>query len=217
MKKLAWLVSILSAAAMIAVIALRAPDTIVYHFNYAGEADAWGGKWWYVAFALVPLILIGCYEIYSRKARPGANRALEEKLIPLLPVVFAAIGWAMLLPAIGAAQRLDARIGCGVVVLLGALMAILSNYDGKIAQNRHFGLRTPWTLRDETVWKKTHRVGGVCGVIGGLIAIAAGIAGMYAANAFAWAISGLAVGVALTALAPFAYSYALYKKIHGED
>ena len=43
-----------------------------------------------------------------------------------------------------------------VLFLLGAT----GNYFGKIKPNYFIGIRTPWTLESEDVWRKTHRLGG---------------------------------------------------------
>ena len=45
----------------------------------------------------------------------------------------------------------------------------LGNYMPRIRPNYTFGIRTPWTLASETVWKKTHRVGGYVFVVSGII------------------------------------------------
>lgn len=42
------------------------------------------------------------------------------------------------------------------------------------------GIRTPWTLSSETVWKKTHEIGGKLFRIAGIIAFAGVLAGEYA-------------------------------------
>ncbi|GAB5491741.1 MAG: SdpI family protein [Phototrophicaceae bacterium] len=56
-----------------------------------------------------------------------------------------------------------------------ALLALLGNELGRVRQTWFFGIRTPWTIADERVWKKTHRVGGrwfvALGVFNMLIAL----------------------------------------------
>ncbi len=45
----------------------------------------------------------------------------------------------------------------------------------QIRHNYFFGIRTPWTLANETVWKKTHRVGGAIFVIDGIALVVTGL------------------------------------------
>jgi uncharacterized membrane protein len=45
-------------------------------------------------------------------------------------------------------------------VLVGLVMAVLGNFMPKMPQNWFFGIRTPWALSSETVWKKTNLLGG---------------------------------------------------------
>lgn len=58
--------------------------------------------------------------------------------------------------------------------LFGVLFAMFGNYFQIIRPNYFIGIRTPWTLENEHVWKKTHHLGGRLWMAGGvLIAILA--------------------------------------------
>jgi uncharacterized membrane protein len=52
---------------------------------------------------------------------------------------------------------------------LGFLFVLLGNYLPKLPRNWFFGIRVPWTLSSEIVWKKTHIVGGWLFVTAGLV------------------------------------------------
>jgi uncharacterized membrane protein len=45
---------------------------------------------------------------------------------------------------------------------------VLGNYLGTIRPNYFFGVRTPWTLESDEVWRATHRNGGRVLVFGSL-------------------------------------------------
>jgi uncharacterized membrane protein len=47
-----------------------------------------------------------------------------------------------------------------ILFAVALLLAFLGNEMGRIRQTWFVGIRTPWTLADERVWKITHRVGG---------------------------------------------------------
>ncbi|TFW31670.1 SdpI family protein, partial [Pseudomonas putida] len=44
-------------------------------------------------------------------------------------------------------------------------------YLQRVRSNYFMGIRTPWTLSNETVWKKTHRLSGKLLFIGGLLTL----------------------------------------------
>jgi len=54
-----------------------------------------------------------------------------------------------------------------VFLAVAALLVVVGNYLGKVRYNAVFGLKTPWTLKDERVWDKTHRVVARLMVVGG--------------------------------------------------
>lgn len=43
---------------------------------------------------------------------------------------------------------------------IGVLFVILGNYFKTIQPNYFIGIKTPWTLENETIWKETHRMAG---------------------------------------------------------
>jgi uncharacterized membrane protein len=63
-----------------------------------------------------------------------------------------------------------------VAVACGVLLLAIGNYLGKARRNAVFGVRTPWTLADATVWDKTHRFAGRGMVAGGLLLVVLGFA-----------------------------------------
>lgn len=62
-------------------------------------------------------------------------------------------------------------IGTIVPLAVGLLFIIIGNYMPQIKSNFFMGIRTPWTLSSETVWQKTHLLGGYTFVIGGILFI----------------------------------------------
>jgi uncharacterized membrane protein len=54
-------------------------------------------------------------------------------------------------------------------VSLGVLFALIGNYLPKVPRNWFFGIRTPWTLVSDTVWQRSHVVGGWMFVVSGVL------------------------------------------------
>jgi len=96
----------------------------------------------------------------------------------------------------------------GEVDSLGILFIVIGNYMGQIRPNYTFGIRIPWTLADETVWKKPHRVWSFAFILCGFLFIVAGI--INKPYSFYLAMSSLFIVI----ICIFIYSYLEYKKIH---
>ena len=80
---------------------------------------------------------------------------------------------------------------------------IIGNYLPKCKQNYTVGIKTPWTLNNEEVWNKTHKISGYLWVIGGFIITISSFIGFE---------SIMLVVLIIIAFVPIVYSYILYKK-----
>jgi|GEM_PF-2497957 len=59
------------------------------------------------------------------------------------------------------------------LVVPGLFFLAVGSYLPTVPVNSLLGVRTPWTLRDERVWQKTHTLAGWTFVLGGVILFAA--------------------------------------------
>jgi uncharacterized membrane protein len=55
---------------------------------------------------------------------------------------------------------------------LAVLMIVLGNFFGRIQPNWFIGIRTPWTLDNPEVWRRTHRVAAWLLVLAGVVTAA---------------------------------------------
>lgn len=94
-----------------------------------------------------------------------------------------------------------------ILVFLGAMLIIIGNYMPVIEQNSFIGVRTPWTLKNEIVWKKSQLVGGVGFLLSGISTI------LLAFLNSEVALVAIVVELVLVGAVVTAYSYVLYKKI----
>ncbi|MPN25553.1 hypothetical protein SDC9_172965 [bioreactor metagenome] len=218
MKKLLGIVSIINAAALAVVIALTEADIVPIHFNASGQADSWASKWTYLILAAIPVFLSWGYNSYRRWAHgreeTEKNAQIEDRTIPAITVLFIALGWIFTLVMYSGATQLDLNVVCMILIAGGALMMYIGNTLPKLEPNHTYGIRIPWTLRDETVWRRTHRFGAYTSVAGGLCMLAGGVGGILSSNALPGTIAGMAVGISLVALAPIIYAGVIYKRIH---
>lgn len=96
----------------------------------------------------------------------------------------------------------------GVFVLIGLLFAVLGNYFQSVPPNYFIGIRTPWTLENETVWRATHRLAGWIWLIGGIVIAAAGF--FMQAEVF---MTGFLVAIVIMALVPMVYSFFKFREL----
>jgi uncharacterized membrane protein len=73
--------------------------------------------------------------------------------------------------------------------------------------NWFFGIRTPWTLTNDRVWTRTHRVGGYAMTAAGLLVVLAAIA-----FPPPWAFFTFMGLVVPAAVGPIVYSYLTWRK-----
>ncbi len=152
-------------AAMLAVSAWaypRLPNApIAVHWGIDGRPNGYAGKT--LALLLMPLIAVGISMLMAVVPLTMPRRSrLERSALPYavtwigVLLVLEICHVAMLAKGMGASFDIARPITFAVAVLTLAI----GNYMGKIRYNYVFGMRTPWTLSDERVWDKTHRLVG---------------------------------------------------------
>jgi uncharacterized membrane protein len=97
-----------------------------------------------------------------------------------------------------------------VFLAVAVLLVVVGNFLGKIRQNHLFGVRTPWTLRDERVWDKTHRFTGWTMVLAGVVLAVID----FAAPSGAWLIAATVVCAASPLFVGMAYSARQWRREH---
>ena len=88
---------------------------------------------------------------------------------------------------------------------VGGLFMILGNYLQQARANFFIGIRTPWTLSDDEVWRKTHRLGGKLFMAGGLLIL------LTVFMPIDWEFYIITGVVAVIAIVPTVYSYLLFR------
>lgn len=78
---------------------------------------------------------------------------------------------AVTLIQIAAALGRHPDVGRLVPTAVALLIAVLGNFFGKLKPNRYVGIRVPWTMKSERVWRVTHRFAGWLYTSTGLIMV----------------------------------------------
>jgi uncharacterized membrane protein len=118
-------------------------------------------------------------------------------------------GFLLVLFAWSVGRNLGVTVASPAVVpaAVGVLFVLLMNRLPRLRPNWWIGVRTPWTLSDEDVWRRTHRLAGEAGVVAGFLLITAALVLRPAATAVA---TGVVVG--LWAVLSACASYVFYQR-----
>ncbi len=160
------------------------PDRIPAHYGFGGQADRWGSKYESFLFPAVTigmgLFMLAMARIASRQELGGRN---NEKVCMTAGIVlltwFNVMNCCTLYTSFTQAEDLNAlsldisQIEC---ILLGILMIVLGNVMPKLKRNSVIGLRTPWSMENDDVWRKCQRFGGISFIVAGILCAAAGFA-----------------------------------------
>lgn len=218
MKKFAFLILSLINAALTAVYVARSPLEIVpMHYNINGVADSYSSKW-FVMFMPCILIVLGIvYLIYSFVAQHHEKMLKNQKYVGRIVLgiylFFIILFWYLTVTCISGATKMGNAAEYILSAALGALMLFISNMLPKVKQNKTLGIRIPATLSSETVWKKTHKLGGYLGVISGAVMVILAIVGMiFSLNGMAVLFGGLGLFLVVACIIPCIYASVLYSK-----
>lgn len=193
------------------VIYPRLPEQVPIHWNAAGEVDGYGSR--FMGALGLPLMNLGLALLLKFVPAIDPKRQNYEKFKPFYQIFiwifvlfmtglyFLTIAWALgYRPSIA----LFTKLGMGIMFM------VLGNYLGKVRPNWFFGIRTPWTIENEEVWLRTHRLGGPLMFGAGLITVFLAFFEHPSSFFLVMAV------IMLTSLIPTVYSYWLYQRItHG--
>ncbi|MCA9388720.1 SdpI family protein [Candidatus Berkelbacteria bacterium] len=171
-----YIIGSLLLVALIATYAIypQLPAQFADHWDAAGDVNGYMSKFWGVA--LVPLIYLGLWALFSwipkidplknniDKSRSQYNQMILAIMIVLLGVHKATILWNL---------GYEFNIGSAIGALVSGLFIILGLILPKIKRNYFIGIRTPWTLNSDKVWSETHRRSGPVFVGAGIVSLVA--------------------------------------------
>ncbi|WP_428655248.1 SdpI family protein [Runella sp.] len=160
----------------LAVVWNQLPDIVPTHFGVSGKPNGFGPKW---TLAILSVVSVGLYFLmrYVPHLDPRLNQAsLSEHYPKLILVVLTFFGAIQMLIIRSAIEQKISGIFMNVVFVgVFLLLAGIGNYLNTIKSNYFVGIRTPWTLESETVWRKTHQLGSklffAMGIIGALVVV----------------------------------------------
>lgn len=96
-----------------------------------------------------------------------------------------------------------------IIFLIGCLCLTCGFYLPYIEQNPNLGIRTKWTLDNKIVWEKTHKLGNITWIIGGILYILS----IFIHNEYIFK-SVILTGILLFIIIPGVFSYVYWKKLN---
>ena len=182
------------------------PGEIAIHWNIHGEIDNYGSKNWVFLFAAIPLLIyilaLFLPRIDPRRENYVKHRATFRLIITGIALAMIALHWITILFSL----QFNVDVTMWVKIVLGLTWVLIGNYIPRIRHNYTFGIRTPWTLANENVWIKTHRIGGYGFIFSGIIWL------IFAPFSYPWVFSLLIGEISAVALSLVVVSWLFFRK-----
>lgn len=183
------------------------PETVPMHWNASGKIDRYGSKngLWLTTFMMAGLGYF-LFLVLPKIDPKGKLNSMGNKLTHLRFAV--SIFMSALAVFIIYSTKQSQSKPTFIFILIGLLFTILGNYFKTIKPNYFIGIRTPWTLENEDVWKKTHLLGGKLWFTGGLLIILFSL--LLPENLSLYLFLGVTI---IISAVPIVYSYLEFKKL----
>src|SRR5438309_6699053 len=182
------------------------PARVATHWYIHGTPDGYSSRLF--AVLITPVILVVINGVFRILPRFDPRRANYEKFQDTYWLIANAVALFLLgihvLVMINGLGR-PVAMSRLMPVAMGLLFVVLGNSLSRVQPTWFVGIRTPWTLSSDTVWRKTHRTGGFTFVIAGVVMLTAAF------------VSGPPVGILLAAAGvlaggvPGVQSYVLWR------
>jgi uncharacterized membrane protein len=209
---LIWMI-ILTPYLFVAYFWDKFPEQIATHFGIDGQPNDYSSK--VTGLILFPGINIMMYFLFiiMPKIDPSRkNYGLFQDKFKIIRVLLHAL--LSFITMVTVFYSLGYQFNLTFVIYYGLLVffLVMGNYMGNVRHNYFIGVRTPWTLANETVWTKTHRLTAKVWVAGSLL--------MMAVLPFLPIEMGgtfFAIFIAVIAIVPIVYSYLEFKKLKKDE
>lgn len=184
------------------------PEEVPLHWNIRGDVDKYGSK---SELLLIPILLpLLVYLIFLIVPKIDPKNKIQkmggkyQSLKAILTIFMSGLALFIMY----AANNESVKNPNYIVLIIGLLFVFLGNYFKTIKPNYFIGIKTPWTLENETVWKETHSLAGKMWFVGGLIIVFSSLILSKESN-----FTLFTVITVIIALVPVIYSYIFFKQL----
>lgn len=209
MKKHLFPIAIIALTIVVWAIAYpKLPAEVPTHWGFNGEVNGYSSKLNAMLTQIGIMVLLYFSVTFLPKIDPRRKNykyfsSSYTMIYNSLLVLFFGLNLFVILYALG----YDIPMSSFGTVFVGIIFIVLGNILQRVRSNFFLGLRTPWTLSNDEVWRKTHRMGGRLFFVSGIILL------------FATFLSGavkeylIIAIIAIVIVVPYVYSYLLFKKL----
>ncbi len=146
------------------------PDIVPSHWGPDGEIDGYSNKntiLWIMPgiMLLIYLLLLFLPKIDPNRASQPRNQKVLVLINTLVMVILLGIHCLIISEWLGFGFDMSKL----APVIVGAIFLVIGNFMPRVQHNYFVGIRTPWTLANEEVWRKTHLFSGRVFVVTGLL------------------------------------------------
>jgi uncharacterized membrane protein len=185
------------------------PDRIIIHWGAGGTPDGYGAKLTGVLLMqLVQFVILGLFYVIPRinpQRKIKTSTKYFSSIMNLMLIYF------LFFNGIFIAQNLGFSFNMNSILIpaVGVLLFFLGSFISKVELNWFVGVRTPWTLSNEEVWRSTHEKAGVLFKINGMITVL----GLLVPKYSIWL---LLLSVFSTTLYLVVFSYTEYRRLEAQ-
>lgn len=159
------------------------PDIVPAHFGANNVVNRWGSKYETLIFPVVILIFGVVMLKVAKFAEKKENSSVNNKKICEISSIIALIVFNVInayiliisLKTITDLNTINIDFNQLVFITLSIGLLIIGNLMPKAKMNSIYGLRTPWSLKSEIIWKKSQLFGGITLMVTGVVIVIASI------------------------------------------
>jgi len=182
------------------------PEMMASHWNINGQANGFMPKFW--GIFIFPLIALAMYLLFilipkmdPKRKNIEKFRAYYDNFILMMLVFFFYIFAMSITWNYGISYNFNQAIVPPFTLLFYYIGVMLEHAE----PNWTIGIRTPWTLENETVWKNTHKLGSQLFKISALL----GLIGIFLPQ---YSLLFILIPIIASAVFITAYSYFIFPR-----
>jgi len=143
---------------------------IPHNWNIHGEVTSYGSPWYIITFPITSILVTLLLYFLPRIDPKGENIRKSGPILQIVMLLLAILMFGIQMIIIAAVNGADIlQMNTFISLLLGLLFILIGYYMPRIKPNYMVGIRTPWTLHNEDVWKKTHEKSGRWFILSGIL------------------------------------------------
>ncbi|MEK4046762.1 SdpI family protein [Paenibacillus sp. FSL H8-0048] len=186
----------------------KLPDQLPAQFGITGQVNTYWSKGSVIAlFSFLGLVFPLMMQFIRNVDPKGENYNKFPGAYKMVRLTVAVMCDAALVLSVSFGLDEQFAAGKWVLVSIGLLLAATGNFLPQIRDNYFTGIRTPWTLHNPAVWRRTHRFSGRMWVTGGLLIVLAAF--MPVTLSISMIITALVIMIVL----PIVYSWLISRRV----